>query len=118
MSLPCPKPENAWCDREDCYHLYNLNLLELLHKKAFGEVKSKVFLTIGTVLPTELTEQIFEFVMAAEEVPLEPRVRDTILEPVDPELVEMKGRRFTERTKVKEEYRCNRMPSYRWSTAA
>lgn len=53
-----------------CWHRQNRELIEYIYKHAYGEVRAKVMLTIGTKVPTELAEKIFEFAMAAEEIPL------------------------------------------------
>lgn len=41
---------------------------------AYAEVRAKVMLTIGTILPSELTELMVEAALVAEGMPLDPRV--------------------------------------------
>ena len=69
-------------DTYTCFHSNSFDLLHRLQIKAWSEIRSNVFQTIGTLLPTELTERIFEFALAAEEIPLQPKVyQDVLVQP-------------------------------------
>jgi hypothetical protein len=57
-----------------CFHEDHASLLEFLQKRSYGEVRFRVISTIGTKLPADLTEMVFEHAMAAENAPLKPRV--------------------------------------------
>lgn len=52
-------------------------MLHLLQTRAWSEIRSKILLTLGTVFSLELTEQIFQLSLQAEEIPGDPRVRDS-----------------------------------------
>ena len=68
-----------------CFHKSSLPLLEWLQKRAWSEVRVKIMLTIGTVLPTELAQRVFECAMEAEDLPIDPQVEETIMvNPPDP----------------------------------
>ena len=60
--------------KEQCSHEWNLPLLDYLQKRAYGELHATVMLTIGTILPAELAEHVFEHALIAEGVPSEPSV--------------------------------------------
>lgn len=73
------KLQSAWkegCNftRTKCWHRQNRQLIEYIYKRAYGEIRAKVMLTIGTKVPTELAEKIFEFTMAAEKIPLDANI--------------------------------------------
>lgn len=104
----CPRSSNS-DDDDYCYHMLNLSTLEFLHKQAYSEVRAKVFLTVGSQLPVELTEQVFELALQAEGVPLDPRVREIIRTPVSPLVAKWSGRDYEEKMKIKGPYRCSRM---------
>lgn len=59
---------NQWC-----HHVTDLPMLDCLQQGAYNEIRTKVFLTAGTLLPVELTEQIFVYAMQAEEMPMFPQ---------------------------------------------
>lgn len=59
---------------ECCFHSASLDLLDWLSTKAWSEIRHNVFSTIGTRLPTELTERIFEYALAAEKIDSDPRL--------------------------------------------
>lgn len=59
----------CWCQRES-----SLRPLDRLQKRAYGRIRSTVLLAFGRVVPTEVSELLFEYTMAAEEIPLDPRV--------------------------------------------
>ena len=57
-----------------CLRRSSLKALQAVQKLAYGEVRSKIFLTIGTLLPADLCMLIFEHSMAVEYCPLDSRV--------------------------------------------
>ena len=61
-----------------CFHTSSTFLLDWLQKKAWSEIRIKVLLTMGTIFPAELMERMFEFVLSAEEIPLQPGVLEKI----------------------------------------
>lgn len=61
--------KNCWCHRRT-----SLWLLRELQRKAYGRIRSTVMLTLGQLVPADVCELLFEFAMAAEEIPLDPRV--------------------------------------------
>ena len=60
-------------DSEDaeptCFHYVHHHLLEDLQKHAHIEVRAGVLLAVGRRLPVELTDEIFEYALAAECLP-------------------------------------------------
>lgn len=52
-----------------CFHTAAKPGLRMLQKAAYGEVRAKVMLTIGTLLPAELAELVVEYAMIAEGLP-------------------------------------------------
>ena len=68
-------PCQAYTDFDDMC-IYNLLLptLDALQRRAYEEIRLKVDIATATRLPTELSFLIFERAMAAEEVPLDPRI--------------------------------------------
>ena len=56
--------------------IYNLFMpfLDILQCHAYFEVRSNVRLAVFRYLPTELIHLVFEYTMAAEEMPLDPRI--------------------------------------------
>jgi hypothetical protein len=59
--------------RVGCYHEHGNDMLVFLQKKAWSEIRAKVFLTLGSRLSAELTELIFLRALEAEEVPMDKR---------------------------------------------
>lgn len=57
-----------------CHRRASLGLLHYLQILAHGQIRAKIFLTIGRVLAAELCSLILEFAMIAEEIPSDPRV--------------------------------------------
>ncbi|KAK4548080.1 hypothetical protein LTR36_010800 [Oleoguttula mirabilis] len=55
-----------------CHHVCHLPTLQFLQQQAYCEIRTKVLLIAGAKLPVELTDQIFELAMLAEEMPLIP----------------------------------------------
>ena len=68
--------ENEYCktnhEKRHCFHMLSVDLLEWLQQKAWSEKRYHVFLAVGTLLPAELAERIFEFTLAAEKLPCDP----------------------------------------------
>ena len=58
-----------------CFHMLSVDLLEWLQQKAWSAKRYHVFLAVGALLPAELAERIFEFTLAAEELPYEPVIK-------------------------------------------
>lgn len=54
------------------FHKQALELLGDMQERAWSELRSKVFLTAGTVLPVESTDQIFADALEAEGIPSNP----------------------------------------------
>ena len=81
---------------ERCFHTLSVDLLWELQRRAWSEVRYNVFSTIGTVLPSELTEHVFEYALSAAQLPSDP----TIYRSVDQKGV---------LSQVKETYQCTRM---------
>jgi hypothetical protein len=59
-------------EKRRCFHMLSVDLLEWMQQKAWSEKRYLVFLAVGTLLPAELTERIFEFTLAAEDLPCDP----------------------------------------------
>lgn len=60
-----------------CFHQKSVQLLNWLQTRAWSELCTNVFLTIGTILPPELTEYVFECALEAQGVPLNPKTSET-----------------------------------------
>ena len=95
-----------------CFHTNSITMLSWLQKRAWGEIRAKVLLTIGTFLPAELAEQIIECVLDAEEIPYRPVVleKPTI---ESPELRQEGYRRARHGTRTKRVYWCDKGDPYR-----
>lgn len=65
-----------------CFHQKSVQLLDWLQTRAWSELRANVFLTIGTILPPELTEYVFECALEAQGVPSNPKTYETY--PVEP----------------------------------
>ncbi|TKA82722.1 hypothetical protein B0A55_01282 [Friedmanniomyces simplex] len=74
-----------------CFHAYAERMLGLLNKHAYQEIEQNVWLAVGAHLPEELAEQVFQYALAAEEVP------------------PLRGMRH-EDTSLRDEYRCATRP--------
>ena len=48
-------------------------MLSILRRRAYGEVRSKVMLTMGVFLPAELALEIVGYALIAVDLPAEPR---------------------------------------------
>lgn len=58
-------------DHHECYHTCSMPILNLLRRCAWGQARGRVMLTVGTQLPPELTEEVFEYALVAEDLPLD-----------------------------------------------
>ena len=65
-----------------CHHVSDMLALHVLQERAYSEMRAKVFLTAGSQLPVELTEQIFEDAMRAEGLSMHPE--PVIVSPTEP----------------------------------
>lgn len=57
------------CQRRLC-----LEVQHYLQIAAYSQIRAKVYLTLGSLLPEELCFATFEYAMLAEEIPMEPRI--------------------------------------------
>lgn len=57
-----------------CHRRMSLRLLYNLQVTVYNKVRCTVALTLGTLVPADICELLFESAMAAEECPLDPRV--------------------------------------------
>lgn len=57
--------------RDGCFHTGSQPILNLVHRGAYGEVRSKVLLTVGALLPPKLTELVLQNAFVAEDLPAE-----------------------------------------------
>lgn len=81
-----------------CFLKASVDFLGWLQKKAWSENRYKIFCTVGTILPAEITEQIFEQSLISEEIPQDPRVEET-----DPERIALTEAMRS--TKARQEHR-------------
>ncbi|KAK0280146.1 hypothetical protein LTR35_008297 [Friedmanniomyces endolithicus] len=75
-----------------CFHMSSERMLYVLNIHAHREIEEKVWLAVGTHLPEELTEEVYQYVLAAEEIPLVTYMRN-------------------EDKTLRDEYRCARRPT-------
>lgn len=84
ISEPCNFPrgsEQEWENNHNaCLYDQLLGTWDLLQRNAYFKVRDNVHLAIGDRLPAELVHDVFEQVLEAEGIPLDPRV-----------IVELKG---------------------------
>ncbi|KAK5711297.1 hypothetical protein LTR15_012587 [Elasticomyces elasticus] len=59
-----------------CWHKRNEHLMLLLNQAAYREVKHNVWTATQHILPPELIEEIFEYALLVEEVPVNADVRE------------------------------------------
>lgn len=72
---PCrPEIFGLWSHHRACVFNSLLPTLDSLQRRAYEEIRSNVYNTVGQRLPVELTENIFHCALNAEEVPLDPRI--------------------------------------------
>jgi hypothetical protein len=96
-----------------CFHSSSLDLLDRLQTKAWSEIRANVFQTIGTLLPTELTERVFEFALVSEDIPLHPMVDANVLTDPPESIVQTAKARKLEppppryKRRIKEPYLCS-----------
>jgi hypothetical protein len=75
------KNKHSLSSKSLCWRHKHLDILEHLQIAAWGEIRSKVMLTVGSRLPTEMALGIFEYALATEDIPLDPAIWT---EPKDP----------------------------------
>ena len=89
-----------------CFHMISIDVLYWLQINAWTEIRTKILLTVGTILPPELTNEVITYTLAAEGMPPNPEVWETIV--VEPP----KSKRYLQPRRAKrvnEIYRCNQM---------
>lgn len=57
-----------------CHRRASLELLHFLQLAAWSQICAKVYMTLGRIVSAELCEMLWLYTMAAEEIPLDPRV--------------------------------------------
>ena len=57
-----------------CGHTESAKILQYLQMKAYNEVRTKVLLTIGTLLPADVVELLVEAALVAEGLPVDLRI--------------------------------------------
>lgn len=57
-----------------CSHKVLLSTLDIVQRNAYVEIRIEVLRAVRGRLPTELAEIVFEFTMATEAIPLDPRI--------------------------------------------
>lgn len=70
-----PSQDEEWCVQLGGGLLYGFHrssklLLDFVRQQAYGEARKKVAPTVGTQLPVVLTEQVFEWALRAQQLPL------------------------------------------------
>ena len=55
---------------DDCFHQQHIRLLRTLTERSHLEARSNILLAANSRLPVELVDHIFDYLLAAEEVPL------------------------------------------------
>ncbi|KAK3707545.1 hypothetical protein LTR37_012040 [Vermiconidia calcicola] len=98
-----------------CFHRNSICLLDWLQKKAWTEIRVSVLHTVGSLLPAELTDKIFEHALDAEEIPADPCLSETFHVEPDSKVIRHRERkglkplqpRSCERTR--EIYKCCRI---------
>ena len=110
-------------DLHTCFHMTSVRLLEWLQQKAWSETRYRTFCTVGTLLPAELTERIFEYALATEEIPEDPSMDNasTIRNAQTPdrssgEHHQGASSRWKENLRLKKMWRCNHM-RYDWDSS-
>lgn len=73
-----PNHEDSLCvynehGGRECFHTGSRPILKSLLQSAYGEVRSKVMLTIGTLLPAELADEVVGWALVAEGLPSRPQ---------------------------------------------
>lgn len=87
----------------DCHRRASFEMLHTLQTRAWGQVRARVLLTIGTLVPKEVCDEIFLFALAAEQIPEDPRVLLPSLMPGRP------WRAGDSQSSVRPEYRCSKL---------
>lgn len=87
----------------NCHRAASFKMLHDLQTRAWGQVRARVLLTIGILVPKEVCDEIFQFALAAEQIPHDPRV----VMPND--RVGRTWRAGDRQSAVRPEYRCPRI---------
>jgi hypothetical protein len=78
VPTPCNLPkasEPQWeNDHNACLHNQLLGTLDILQRNAYFETRDKVWDAVEDRLPAEIIAKVFEQVLEAEEIPLDPRI--------------------------------------------
>ncbi|KAK3653402.1 hypothetical protein LTR56_004606 [Elasticomyces elasticus] len=88
-----------------CFHENSFDMIEWLQKKAWGEIRSNLLRLVGTRLPVELADSIFEYALEAEGVPAQPGLKEKY-RPEIPAPQRRRGRRACVQSRRKLEYTC------------
>jgi hypothetical protein len=91
--------------KDTCFHTRTFDLLEWLQTKAWSEIRARVFQAVGPYLPTEITEDIFEFALVAEGIPLHPQLEENALVNA-PDSAGLESQPPRHEKRLKAEYRC------------
>lgn len=108
LSEECPETYPTAPQRHvitSCFRRRSVQLLDKLQVEAWSEVRASVFLTLGTILPPELAERIFEKALEAEEIPASPSVLKTPIGDSQPDAWKA-FRKRARRRGVKKQYTC------------
>ena len=70
MNYTCDPVTNLYASprrkkQKHCLHQNSLNILDSLEKKAWSEIRANTIITVGTILPAELTEKVFQYALEA-----------------------------------------------------
>lgn len=86
-----------------CRRYRSLELVHHLQIGAYSQIRAKVYLTLRALVPEELCDMIFDFALAAEAIPADPRVTVFALPSTDPDHYH---RGCSYQHKFRDEYRC------------
>lgn len=93
-----------------CFHRSSIDMLEWLQTSAWSEIRYTVMLTTGSSFPAEIAERVFDFALEAEEIPSDPRVKETVTIEASDSLLQWKTGRRRMRPKrlvrPKSKYKC------------
>ncbi len=66
-------------ENQSCFHTDTVELLDAIQIKSWSEIRASVFLSLGTIFATEITQRIFECALEAEEIPIDPKTTEVYL---------------------------------------
>ena len=95
-----------------CFHTRSADLLEWLQTKAWSEIRARVFQAVGPYLPPEITEDVFEFALVAEGIPLHPRLEEKASVSAS-DLAGLVSQPPRQAKRLKAEYRCGHVERMR-----